>query len=254
MRAQIKKKVFIEGKIVAKTGLAIGGTDVGLEIGGTDKIVIRHPITKEPYVPGSSLRGKMRSLLERVHQGDNITKQGKAMVHICKPDKVSSPCPICTVFGLPAESAEKFHENNPDMVFVTRLIVRDGACSEEWIKTATDTELPYTETKTEAVIDRITSEATPRTFERVPAGAEFALDLVLTLYEGDDENEFINLIFQGLKLLQDDYLGGSGSRGYGKVKINIEQIYERTAEDYREARERHKYEIDIPSELTNNGE
>ena len=97
-----------------------------------------------------------------------------------------------------------------------------------------------TEIKTEVSIDRLTSAANPRNFERVPAGAEFGLSLVLDIYNLDDEkrtNTFVDLIRQGLTLVEDDYLGGQGTRGYGQVQFVIDSVTERTAEDYRNGRE-----------------
>jgi CRISPR-associated protein Csm3 len=90
-----------------------------------------------------------------------------------------------------------------------------------------------TEVKTEVNIDRITSAANPRQFERVPAGAEFHFELVLTLLEGDDESQFLNLIREGLELVQHDSLGGHGSRGYGAVEFNIDKLQQRTMQHYQ---------------------
>jgi CRISPR-associated protein Csm3 len=90
------------------------------------------------------------------------------------------------------------------------------------------TEIPYTEGKTEVVIDRITSAAMPRQNERVPAGAEFKLNLVLNIWEGDpSEDLLLEMLFKGLQLLEDDYLGGHGSRGYGQVSIQIDEMWEK---------------------------
>ena len=235
---KLAQKIFIKGKIEALTGIAIGGVDVGLEIGGVDKVIVRHPITKEPYIPGSSLKGKIRSLLEKLHNLElKEIVSGKIYMHTCEnPD-----CTLCNLFG---RSADKAASN-------TRLIVRDAKCTNiDWLEQATDTELPYAETKTEVIIDRITSAAQPRTFERVPAGAKFDLEMILTLYDGDEEDEYIKMIFEGLRLLQDDYLGGSGSRGYGKVKVHIERIERKTAEDYINGQGAHvANDINIPDEL-----
>jgi CRISPR-associated protein Csm3 len=82
--------------------------------------------------------------------------------------------------------------------------------------------LPYTESKTEVAIDRVTSKANPRTFERVPAGAKFKLELVLNVFKDEDEKSLKATLNQAIKLLEDDYLGGHGSRGYGQVKIELE--------------------------------
>lgn len=75
----------------------------------------------------------------------------------------------------------------------------------------------YTESKTEVNINRITAEPNPRTFERVPAGAKFNLEMVLNIFDGDNEDELRNTIKDAIRLLEDDYLGGNGSRGYGQV-------------------------------------
>ncbi len=227
----LNKKIFVKGKIIAETGLAIGGTDVGLEIGGIDKIIVRHPVTKEPYIPGSSIRGKMRSLLDKVHNLEKFQKVSNSHIHVCTTGEI---CNTCRLFGVSADSAGKLTgiENT-----TTRLIVRDAKLTtekREWLRRAPDTELPFTETKVEVVIDRITSQATPRTFERVPAGAEFELELIINVFDEDDEGKLLSTLCEGLMLLQDDYLGGSGSRGYGKVSIKVESVFVRTAEHYKE--------------------
>jgi len=216
----LKKKIFINGTIEVKTGLSIGGSSVGLEIGGADKVVVRNPITNQPYIPGSSLKGKMRSLLEKVEGRLTYGKdeKGNTTAMPCK----CGDCLICQIFGVPAEKT----------VTPARLIVRDSDLigimkddkfekGAEKLLEARNTDMPYTEVKTEVVIDRITSSATPRNFERVPAGGVFDLNLICNIYEDDDEKEMLNEVFKGLKLVQDDYLGGSGTRGYGQVKFKI---------------------------------
>ena len=122
----------------------------------------------------------------------------------------------------------------------TRLTVRDATLlNEKKLASAENTDMYCTEIKTEVSIDRLTSAANPRNFERVPAGAEFRLAMVVDIYNVDEEGEtnradiFIELIRQGLTLLEDDYLGGQGTRGYGQVEFVIDSVTERTAEDYR---------------------
>jgi len=213
MTGKLEKKIFIDGSITAKTGLSIGGSSIGLEIGGADKVVVRNPITNQPYIPGSSLKGKMRSLLEKLDGMLTIKKDEKSNIS-AMPCKCGA-CMICQVFGVSAED-----EGMP-----ARLIVRDSDLSNvDELEKSKNTDMPFTEVKTEVVIDRITSAATPRQFERVPAGAVFDLNLVCNVYEGDDENEILNKIFEGLCLVQDDYLGGSGTRGYGQVKFNVDPV------------------------------
>ncbi len=219
---KLTKKIIISVTIEAKTGLHIGGSDVGLSIGGADSPVIRDPITNVPYIPGSSIKGKMRCLLEKVTPGITYDKEvGNAKIHQCKLKKgeENNICLICRLFGLPAE--EKW-ASTPQ-----RLIVRDAMMQPEWIdklRESKNTDMPYTEVKTEVVIDRITSAATLRQIERVPAGAVFETEMILNIYEGDDETKLCQLVEEGRRLLNDDYLGGSGTRGSGKVEMTFGEI------------------------------
>jgi CRISPR-associated protein Csm3 len=199
---KLTKKIVYTGTITLKTGLHIGGTNAALNIGGPDKFVVRNPISNIPYIPGSSLKGKMRSLVE-IANGE--TDGGKPTN---TPNSTAGK-----LFGVAGDNDDK----RP-----SRLIVRDA----ELDVNATDfsnTDLPYTESKTEVAIDRVTAKANPRTFERVPAGAQFKLNLVLNIFEGENEQELKATLKQAIRLLEDDYLGGHGSRGYGQVKIAIDK-------------------------------
>ena len=114
----------------------------------------------------------------------------------------------------------------------SRLIVRDLSLRNP-DELLARTEIPYTEGKTEVVIDRITSAAMPRQNERVPAGAEFNLNLVVNIWEQDQNEEaLLKLLFTSLQLLSDDYLGGHGSRGYGQVSLVIDEMVEKSSDDY----------------------
>ncbi len=240
---KLKSKIFIKGKITALTGLHIGGNSIGMAIGGADKVVVRNPLTNEPYIPGSSLRGKMRSLLERARgdekhnpeEGGFSLKEGKLEAQAgINPETL-----LGKLFGVSAD------KNNGQP---TRLMVRDAhltPASKEQLENAPNTDMPMTEVKTEVNIDRITSAANPRQFERVPAGAEFDFELVLTLLEGDDEKQLLNLIREGLELVQHDSLGGHGSRGYGAVEFRIETLQERTMQHYQQG----QAASDVSSEL-----
>ena len=125
----------------------------------------------------------------------------------------------------------------------SRIICRDGfLLNSDKLK---GTELPFTEAKTEVVIDRITSQAMPRTFERVPAGAIFSLNIVVNIFDDDThKDQFKTLTYKALQLLQDDYLGGSGSRGNGQVKFKITRVVERSSKFY------HGDEKEIEIDLT----
>ncbi|MEJ5315306.1 MAG: type III-A CRISPR-associated RAMP protein Csm3 [Anaerolinea sp.] len=220
---QLKGRVLIRFDVVAKTGLHIGGTESGIEIGGVDKTVIRDPLTNRPYIPGSSLRGKMRSLLEKYKGLKQNQRIGQGYIHSCGADKSDTlqtylNCDVCTTFGVPGER---------DFATPTRLIVRDVFMNEDSARQLEEagTDLPYTEVKTEVSIDRVTSAANPRQMERVPAGTRFSgAELVYSIYDGANcdarkDVERLKVIVEGLQLLLDDYLGGLGSRGSGKVDI-----------------------------------
>ncbi len=207
MAFKLKKYITIQGVIHCVTGLHIGGNKEEIEIGGMDNPVIRHPLTKEPYIPGSSLKGKLRALLEYKH--------GKVQDNGDPCNCATARCPVCRIFGP--------HKHPRHNLGPTRLLCRDAkltSASKETLTPLTSEGLLYAELKTENIINRKTGTATdPRTQERVPADAEFDFTLTLRVFEQDQETELLQRIAEGLTLLEADYLGGSGSRGYGQVKI-----------------------------------
>ena len=237
---ELRKKIFIKGEITIKTGIHIGGSSLGLSIGGADKVVIRNPITNLPYIPGSSIKGKMRSLLEKSYNLIEIKSKEEDGKTLWKGELCQDPEEdIVQLFGY---SADAKGAEQPTFA-PTRLTVRDGRLlNESKLAEAEHTDMYCTEIKTEVSIDRLTSAANPRNFERVPAGAIFELDMVLDLYNVDYENsenaknranKFVNLVKQGLSLIEDDYLGGQGTRGYGQVQFGKISVSERTADSYR---------------------
>lgn len=197
------KKIIYTGTIQVKTGLHIGGTNANLNIGGPDNFVVRNPINNVPYIPGSSLKGKMRALVE-VANGETNSEGG------CTNNAHTK---AGALFGV-AGSSDKSRPS--------RLIVRDAELNLDHPEIFANTDLPYTESKTEVSINRITAKANPRTFERVPAGASFHLNMVLNIFDEEDEAQLKATLHQAIKLLEDDYLGGHGSRGYGQVAIQYE--------------------------------
>lgn len=223
----LKGKVIITGKIKAVTGLHIGGASAGLDIGGIDNPIIRHPVSREPYIPGSSLRGKMRSLLDR-HFGKEANKfiqqrEPVVRIHECQTESDYSNCAVCQIFGVtPGNERRQWTLLKP-----TRLLVRDVLLSLDDEATtklrSAKTDLPFTEVKWEATIDRITSAAVPRQNERVPAETVFApCEMVYSLYDLNGagcQNDigWLQHLFTAMELLEDDYLGGLGSRGSGKI-------------------------------------
>ena len=204
-------RVFVECQIKAETGLHIGGSEAGMSIGGVDNVVIRDPISQRPYIPGSSLKGKMRSLMEKATgalQNNPISE--KVKIHCCETVDSYDECVVCHIYGLPGQR---------EFSSPTRLIVRDAFLDPDSVVElqAARTDLPFSEVKWEASIDRVTSAAVPRQVERVPAGAVFGpASMVYSIYEDQDIGRFRDLI-RGMQLLEDDYLGGLGSRGSGEV-------------------------------------
>lgn len=205
---KLKEIVTFTGKIICISGLCIGGSSNSLEIGGIDREVIKNPITKEPYIPGSSIKGKMRSELEKRY-GALKRDRDKSLISTekepCGCGRKS--CLICKIFGA--------HKYPGAPSAPTRIIVRDAVLSKE------DNDLPIVlERKTENIIHRNSDTAdAPRTIERVPGGTVFDFSIVLRIFEDDDKDELINKVEEGLELLKKSYLGGCGSRGYGHIDI-----------------------------------
>jgi len=218
MALKLNKHVQLSGIICCLTGLRIGAGQDDIEIGGMENPIIRHPLTRLPYIPGSSLKGKIRSLLEYKYCAEEVTKDGRPC-GCAKED-----CPVCVVFGAHTRPELKIK------LGPTRIIVRDAMLTQksaDELDKLQEAGLQYAEVKAENIIDRRTGVAADKGFrsqERVPAGAEFEFCIVLRVFEGDDEERMVELISEGLKMLEQDYLGGSGSRGYGEVELcNLER-------------------------------
>ncbi len=229
-------RIFIRGEIEARTGLHIGGSGGAFSIGGVDNTVIIDQLTRQPYIPGSSLRGKMRSLTEKYLGRVTGQKIAQIEIHSCRESKGSyATCPICNIYGITAE----------DFNLPTRLIVRDVPLepkSAERLQAA-QTSLPYTEVKTEVAIDRVTSQATPRDVERVPAGAVFGpMELVYNLYDLKRDIDWLAVLLDGMQLLEDDYLGGMGSRGSGKIVFRALSVTLKVHDNYRQPTELGKFD------------
>lgn len=234
-RIRLYGRIFLETDICAVTGLRIGGSPAGIGIGDLDNPVIRDPLTQQPYIPGSSLRGKMRSLWEKrtgAVQNFAVRRQNPAVyIHTLVEGQPYENDPVCRIFGVTGD----VEVPNP-----TRLIVHDVFLSEESVEkldTIARTDQPYTETKWEAVIDRITSAAVPRQMERVPAGAVFAgCRLVYSVFGTQngalaDIDWFLDVL-EMLLLVEDDYLGSSGSRGSGRVRFENLVLTARASGNY----------------------
>jgi CRISPR-associated protein Csm3 len=231
-------KLILEGQLHCETGLHIGAGKGSLEIGGAD-----NPVVKDaqglPYIPGSSLRGRLRSLIEQFSGAAvpaelvYLSRRKGQEVRIHQSDRPDDE--VCLLFGRNAGRMERVageplesHNASP-----ARLAVFDAPLETESItapmRENLDDEL--TEVKSENAIDRITSQANPRTLERVPAGARFRVRFVVDVLCEEDAPLFAQLV-QGLRLLEDDTLGGGGSRGSGRVRFSNLNLTWRNREYY----------------------
>ena len=211
----------IKGKIILKSGLHIGAGDMEMKIGGTDNPVIKHPHTLEPFIPGSSLKGKVRSLLE-MRSGLMKKSNGKPLspsdLKECNDEEEKEEGKqILRLFGSSgAADDEDLAELGP-----TRVSFADAFLNEKWKEKATANQWSLIEVKSENTIDRIKGTAKdPRFIERVPSGVEFDFCVALKIMKEDKGLE--DFLIGGLRLLQMDALGGSGSRGYGKIEFKFD--------------------------------
>lgn len=220
MQLQLIDIKEIKGKIVLESGLHIGAGDSEMHIGGTDNPVVKHPHTGLPYIPGSSLKGKVRSLLE-LESGLMNKTEGKPLQasHLNNLDgEQKEKCTkILKVFGSSGANSE-------DLIGLgsTRVSFADCPVTDRWQEKVREERLSFFEVKSENSIDRISGTALhPRFIERVPAETEFDFTVSLKIL-GEEDNGLFDYLLFGLKLLELDALGGSGSRGYGKIKFVFE--------------------------------
>jgi CRISPR-associated protein Csm3 len=283
-------KFRLESTLRVETGLHIGGGGENLDIGGLDKPVIRDPITNYPYLPGSSLKGKLRSILERLlnkslnrpggsgtyrYESDDLEDGYSEIDGQLIPYQGARTCQLSRVFGSTGGSGgrtktwiktsvvndqgleklgtrpingEEYTSNAP-----ARLIVRDCHLlpdSAEKLKKA-DTGLFMTEWKFENGLDRITAAANPRQLERVPAGSEFRFELIYTIEDATQAAEDLKHIAIALAILEDDALGGHGSRGYGKIRF---QNFDLSYRNYQQFVEGNTDALSTLSSLKNTSE
>lgn len=194
----LRGKLIIQGDLLVKTGMHIGGGSDYAPIGSVDSPFVRDPLTQEPIVPGSSLKGKIRTLLARY-------RSEKYIVNDIKDDDEV----IKRLFGSTSSQ------------IISRLQFQDLFVSEEskLLFESIETDTYMGEVKFENKIDRLDGTANPRQIERVPAGTKFVFQLVYTVIDETEIEEDLETLRTGIKLLELDYLGGHGTRGYGRVSI-----------------------------------
>ena len=212
----------IKGKITLLSGLHIGAGDMEMHIGGTDNPVIKHPHTLKPYIPGSSVKGKVRSLLEMrsglmsMTNGAPLSFNNYKSLQKKDPNLAGECAKILKLFGCSGADTDEGYNLGP-----SRLSFADLPLNKEWDERAAAENLPLTEVKSENSIDRIRGTArNPRFTERVPAEAEFDFRVTIKEFEGDEDLQ--GFLLEGLKLLEMDALGGSGSRGYGRLRFEFD--------------------------------
>ena len=197
------------------TGLHIGGSSDTFDIGGADSTVIKNPLTHEPYIPGSSIKGKLRSLLTQKYGKFNEKekdivfeddKEGKTMRNLFEPV-----------------------DYGDDSIQVSKAIFRDALLTDE-SRANLEKHLGsgvYTEIKAENKISLLKGKAeSPRFIERVPAGAVFGGEILLQVFDEDNEEYFQAKLKEAINMLELNYLGAGGTRGYGKVKVDIKEDFE----------------------------
>lgn len=207
---RLKNKIKVKTTLTLLSGLHIGESRERADIGGIDNPVIRRKDEEQqPYIPGSSLKGKLRSLLEQI-AGIAEIGGGKKLSF---EDKSKECQNINIAFGFA----------NDDLP--SRLIFRDSYLTQESVnklKASEYTDMPFTESKSENTINRVTGKAdNPRSQERIPAGAKFDIEIIINDFDDNKTEEVKSLLIKGIKALNNDYLGGSGTRGYGHVKIDL---------------------------------
>ena len=213
-QVQLKGKLLIGAVLTVKTGLHIGDSSDFAPIGAVDSPFIRDPLTKAPIIPGSYFKGKMRTLLARVRDG---------MAALPSPEEDEAV--VARLFGISSKT-----ETKP-----ARLQFRDAfvkAESRNKFKNL-DTDTYLGEIKAENTINRGTGVANPRMIERVPAGMEFDFQLVYNIEDENQMEEDMEVLRRGFRLLQLDYLGGHGSRGYGRIafsSFHVQKMDPETAE------------------------
>jgi CRISPR-associated protein Csm3 len=229
---QLVGKLILSGELHCETGLHIGAGKGSLEIGGADNPVVKDAFGL-PYIPGSSLRGRIRSLLENAlglttpAELVYLSKRRGQEVRIHQSDRPDDE--ICLLFGRNPGRMDRVAGEAIDTRAATpaRLAIYDAPLDAESITPQMRENLDdeITEVKSENAIDRITSQANPRTLERVPAGARFQVRMVLDILCEEDKTLAARLL-EGLRLLEDDALGGGGSRGSGRVRFgNLKLVW-----------------------------
>lgn len=225
MDRQFHGKIIIDLPFKLLTGTHIGNANEGFAIGGIDKVVIRDAVTRLPIVPGSSLKGKLRSIveaLEGMEKGQPMEhgkwyNRGHAGIfrHEASDRDEALKHAVDRTFGTTGEGSKTNHPS--------RLAVSDAQVTAATAEVLSELEgdFPFTEIKSENFLDRITSAANPRSLERVPAGSVFVSRVTYTVEDLSQVKDDLKYLLAAMKWLEDDYIGGNGSRGYGRLQFGL---------------------------------
>lgn len=210
----IKKIIEFNGTMTIKSGVHIGGNDNGTKVGGCDNPVIRNPLTNDPYIPGSSIKGALRSCAEKMPAYAGKIRNGKP----CGCGQET--CMVCKLFGA--------HMNMRAASGEPRLIVRDMNLSPDFLDRVMESggsRSDIIETKTSTMIDRSTNTAAGGSFhnmERVAAGTVFDCSFSLKVMDKDNEAELINFFKKCLSIVEATGIGGKVTSGSGQVEFDID--------------------------------
>ncbi len=258
-------KVLFRGKIVLKTGMHIGGSKESMQIGGIDLPIIKDSGNNLPYIPGSSLKGKLRSTLERFGKrmkdgkeeklsfNRNIgTYRNKVFIHCCEDVNYALNCEVCRIFGSTGDD-RAFPKGEKAQNFPSLLMVRDCLLDSEFMQPSQ----VLTEEKTETGIDRASMAANPRQVERVLPGRAFIFEMVYSVENialpGKSETKFskanlktdLDNILTCMEIVQSEGIGGYTSRGYGKVSFLFSEFSGRSLEYFKGNIKEFKGKFDI---------
>lgn len=200
-------KILIRCELEVLTGLHIGASGAFSAIGAVDSPVVRDPFTQLPIVPGSSLKGKLRSLLAR-----SLSRDINNMPQFDDDEEE-----IRRLFG----SARPVRRSR--LQFADCFVVN----AEQF------REIGITEVKAENTINRATSGTNLRQIERVVRGVKFGVCIAYDVIQPDQVQEDLEQLAHAMRLLQLDYLGGHGSRGSGRVSFSGFR-FEQVESDYPE--------------------
>jgi len=247
--------ITIDSKLTLVTGLHIGGADDGMKIGGVDSPVMKREVfcndkgevgfehkrkIEEPYIAGSSLKGKVRTLLEHYFRLVDPIGDGKPVGSHSTFGEPKYRDLIVHLFGDSSDGRNAKKDKKIEQIEITRAIFRDCFITQDVRKAYLSNKIKLFESKYENVIDRKTGTTIGgglRQIERVLSAVEFDFTLSIRVFDETNRELFRNTILLGLKLLELDALGGNGSRGYGRVR------FDDISDDIKELDEKIKNEI-----------